>query len=390
MVLQIINVEGVVVLKKIFITLISTIVIILTMLFIHYIDMRSVVNVKVYTVKETGIVSSISSSGKVEEVNKAELFAEYPVRVKDIKVREGDKVGKDQPLVELELQELELQLEQAKANLEIEKLNFEKIIKENYFSNVFENKQQEPKGNIQETWNERTAYTYPGKDIINVYQKKIEIAQLEVQELEKKLQQQPKVLKSPITGIITAVNVKKGSVTNSLQPIITISDIDNLQVKVNIGEYYISKIKEGQKVEITGDAFEGICYSGRVQKISPIAKQVPSGQSSETVIELTVDVIDENTVLKPGYSTEVKIITDTKDNTLILPYEAIVQDSDNNDIVYVVKDNRAYKRKVVTGAELELEIEILEGLKKGEKVILNPPKKIKDGTKVRIAATRKR
>jgi HlyD family secretion protein len=359
------------------------------MLILHYRDVSEMIDVKVYSVQETGIVSSVTSNGKIEEIAKKDLFVEIPVRIHTIYVKEGEKVNKGQPLAELDFQDLELQLEQAKTNLEIEQLKFEKIVKEVYNAKVYDEKKEDYIKNVQKVWNEDETATYLDKDIAAVYQKKMQLAKLKVQELERKLQQYPKVLVSPISGIVTEINANKGSVVDSLKPIITVSDISRLQVKANIGEYYISQIKEGQKVEITGDAFEGMCYLGKVKKISPIAKQISSGQNTETIIEVIVDIIDEDTLLKPGYSAQVKIITDAKDNTLILPYEAVVQDEENNDIVYVVKNNRAYKRKVKTGAELELEIEIIKGLTKGEKVILNPPPEIKDGSKVRITTVKK-
>lgn len=356
----------------------------MVILLVHYWDMRAVIDVNVYQLKETGIVSSISSSGKIEEVHKVDLYVNIPLKVQELRVKEGDKVEEGEPLVKLEIQGLKLELEQARANLEIEKLNFASTMRKNY--STFEFKEE---GIPSLEGNETAAAVFSSEDAITVYQKKVEIAELKVQELEKKLKQQPETLISPITGVITAVNIKQGTLTNAAQPVIIISDIDSLQIKVDVEEYYISKIREGQEVEITAEAFEEKNYSGIVKKISPVAKQIPSGQSTSTVVEIIIDILDEDSLLKPGFSARVKVLTDNKEKTLILPYEAIIQDEGNNDIVYIVSNNRAYKRKITTGIELELEIEVLTGLKEHDRVILNPAPNMKDGMKVRMTNKKK-
>ncbi|MGE4283169.1 MAG: efflux RND transporter periplasmic adaptor subunit [Clostridia bacterium] len=370
--------------RKLFFTLFSTFIIIMVILLVHYWDMRAVIDVNVYQLKETGIVSSISSSGKIEEVHKVDLYVNIPLKVQELRVKEGDKVEEGEPLVKLEIQGLKLELEQARANLEIEKLNFASTMRKNY--STFEFKEE---GIPSLEGNETAAAVFSSEDAITVYQKKVEIAELKVQELEKKLKQQPETLISPITGVITAVNIKQGTLTNAAQPVIIISDIDSLQIKVDVEEYYISKIREGQEVEITAEAFEEKNYSGIVKKISPVAKQIPSGQSTSTVVEIIIDILDEDSLLKPGFSARVKVLTDNKEKTLILPYEAIIQDEGNNDIVYIVSNNRAYKRKITTGIELELEIEVLTGLKEHDRVILNPAPNMKDGMKVRMTNKKK-
>ncbi|NLY43197.1 MAG: efflux RND transporter periplasmic adaptor subunit [Clostridiaceae bacterium] len=360
--------------KRIIITVVSTIIVVSIILLSNYIYLSSFIDVKVYKVRKARIISSVSSNGRVEEIDREEIHVETPARINKVMVDVGDQVRAGQELIELELGDLELQLKQARTRLEIEKLNYVNMLNGSNTRLIGEGEY------VQEVWNEYPEYA---GNTAEVYQKRIEIAQLEVEKLEQKLKQQPRILKSPIDGIVTAVNVRKGSITNSLEPVITISNVKNLQVVANVSEYYISKIKEGQKVEIRGEAFKNNCYNGIVKKISPIAKQLITGQNSETIVEIFVDVLNEDSELKPGYSAEIKIITEEKGDALLIPYEAITQDEDNQDMVYVVRNNRAYKRKIVTGAELETEIEVVKGIKEGEKVILNPSKEIRSGTKVR-------
>lgn len=370
--------------KKAVVTVLITLVIVSGILFSHYAGRRSGVFVKTYTVQETGIISSVTSSGKIEAVTKKELFVEVPAKVQEVNVKEGDRVSKGNPLIELDLKDLELQMEQEKIKVELEKLHLEKMLKNPSPGGRFEDEENGIPYGIQDVWKQQGLSAAHQADGLIAQQKQVELAQLRVNELGDKIRQQSKVLTSPIDGVITGLSVAKGNVTSVMKPVITISDLDQLQVKAGIGEYYISKIKEGQRVEITGDAFEGTAYSGVVTHIAPVAKQIASGQHKETIIEVIIDIINENRKLKPGYSASVKVITDRKDKALIVPYEAIVQDEDNNDMVYVYQKGRAHKRKVVVGTELALETEILKGVQKGERVILNPDENLENGTKVKI------
>jgi len=325
----------------------------------NHIYRKSIIEVEVHTVDETTIISSVTSSGKVEEINKSEIYVELPLRVKDIMVKEGDMVKAGQVLFDVDTQSLELQLAQARLST--------------YMGT-----------SAIEAWNEGNPEFNDKEQAMDYYNTKNNTVELQIRDLENKLRNQPKKITSPIDGIITKLNVKKGMIADSTQAAAVVSDVSSLRVKANIGEYFISKIKEGQKVKITGDAFEGESYHGVVKEISPIAKQVNNGHNSETIVEVYIDVIEKETKLKPGYSAEVKIETGRKENVITVPYECVTQENGNIDICYIVRNGRAQKVPVTVGHELELEIEITNGLKKGDKVILNPTDKIKEGTLVKV------
>jgi HlyD family secretion protein len=347
-------------LKKIFIASTITIIIIVILLFVNKIIIDNVSKVKVCIAEKTSLITSITSKGYIEAVKKEELFVEEPLRVDEVRVSEGQQVCKGDILASLDLSELNLEFKNAIANAEMEEIRLNELKKQ-----------------INEG------------ESIGIQIKKLEIANLKVEELQKKIEKQDKYLISPINGVVTQLNISKGRYVDIIDPLIIISDMSELQVRLEVDEYYISDIETGQDVIIFPKAYEDKEVKGLVRYISPYAERKNNENIDDVSIEVIVDIINFNNILKPGYTVEAKIITERKAETLIVPYEAVLQDEANRDYVYIVgTDNKAIKKYVLIGKELDLEVELLEGLDEGDVVILNPNEEI--SSKVKIAEYIKR
>ncbi len=143
---------------------------------------------------------------------------------------------------------------------------------------------------------------------------------------------------------------------------------DSVCVQIYVPEQDISKVKLGQPAEITGDAFPGITYIGTVDKIADIAGKIQSGGTQKTVVEVTVNVQEPDDILKHGYTAIVKLCTSEPSIMEILPYEAINQD-DNGEFVYILRNGRVYKRYVETGRELSGGVELKTSIASDENII---------------------
>ena len=86
--------------------------------------------------------------------------------------------------------------------------------------------------------------------------------------------------------------------------------------------------------------------------------------------------------MKPGYDLNAKIITEKKNDSLIVPDSAVF-DYKGESSVFVVEDNRAIIRKIKKGIESENTLEVLEGLEENEKIIKKPSNNIKEGIKIK-------
>ena len=146
-------------------------------------------------------------------------------------------------------------------------------------------------------------------------------------------------------------------------------------------------IEVGQRAELTGEAFSNHKYVATVTEISPIAKQKNSlVDSGERTVDVLLSIKTENTVLRPGYSVNAKIFTDSHNNATVLPYSCIFQVNDK-EFVFVESGGIIYKRAIRTGFELDDVVEICSGVDAGERVVLNPSEDLKHEMSVKVGET---
>lgn len=136
---------------------------------------------------------------------------------------------------------------------------------------------------------------------------------------------------SPINGVITAENNSNDESVQSGKTILTVVDPTSLKIKVAVDELNISKVKVGQKTEITFDALKDKTYEGSVESVAAV------GTTSNNVTTYDVVVSIANpTDVKIGMNTNVNILVDSKDNALTIPVEALI---DRNGKKFVMVPN---------------------------------------------------
>ena len=196
-----------------------------------------------------------------------------------------------------------------------------------------------------------------------------------------------KEITAPVNGVLTALNVQSGELADSSKPCAVISSSDELQVKVAIHEKDIKRVAVGQKVQVSGTAFQKDTYTGTVTEISPSARQQYVGSVTETVVDaivtLDTDCLDDS--LRLGLTAQADVIVEELPDALVIPYGCILQDEENREFVYVVQEGCAVKRVVETGSELKEGCCITGGLQAGEQIVLQPDKITKDGEKVQLS-----
>ncbi len=148
----------------------------------------------------------------------------------------------------------------------------------------------------------------------------------------------------------------------------TLPDLSAMNSKCYVNEIDISKVKSGQKVNLTVDAFPEKKYTGIVTYVANIGEQLPSADAK--VFEINIKVNEYDPVLRPAMTTGNLIEIAHFKDTLFLPLEAVHGGADST--TYVITTNN--KRKVVlTGAKNDTHIIIDKGLKEGEEVYLSVP-----------------
>lgn len=164
--------------------------------------------------------------------------------------------------------------------------------------------------------------------------------------------------------------VREGATVRERQTIITIPNLSRMLVKVSIHESYIKKVKKGQKVHITVDAFPDKELNGEVYKVGVLPDSQNRWLNPDLkVYQTTIHVSGTQDWIKPGMTAKVKILVQHLENVLQVPVQAIVP-TDKAQTCIVVKSTGHETRTVETGEFSDDFIEITKGLNEGDKVLL--------------------
>ena len=186
-------------------------------------------------------------------------------------------------------------------------------------------------------------------------------------------QKEKTVIRSPINGIVLSLTAQQGEVIAaglSAPVLITVADLDRLEVRAYVDETDIGRIRLGMQTEVRVDAFAGRVFHGKVTKIAAAS----TVKDNVVTYETTIAVSNPDRLLRPDMTTNVSFILGERKNVLLVPSEAVHQET-NRSIVYVIHPERkgverAETRKVDPGFDDGTHTEIRSGLKQGEAVVL--------------------
>lgn len=205
--------------------------------------------------------------------------------------------------------------------------------------------------------------------------------QTELRQLQVKIQKMMTGLQSlqvtaPQNGMLVYYSnwngkVKPGSTINTWNPIIaSIPDLTEMISKTYVNEIDISKVKKGQSVSLSIDAFADKKITGEIISVANIGQQL-SGSDAK-VFEVEIKVLEQDSMLKPSMTTSNKINIKQLLGVLFIPIEAVFS-KETTQFVYVKNGNRFKKMEVKTSESSEEYIEVLQGLSEGQEISLLAP-----------------
>lgn len=200
----------------------------------------------------------------------------------------------------------------------------------------------------------------------NIEQAEIQLKVSEINLELAKLDLENTTIIAPFDGIVLSSNFKEGEYNTPGVTAISIIK-QEFVIKADINETDIAKLKVGQEVSFTLDAFYGEEFSGRIIKISPISKNVGGVVSFEITIK-PENV--ESSKLMYGLSTNLTIVTQETENVLLVPLDALYEENGAKYVEILKEDGSIEKVKVNTGVSDYEFIEIKSGLKDGDIVII--------------------
>lgn len=284
------------------------------------------------------VTHQIYTAGNVEEEHKKEVFAELPVVPSQVLVDIGDTVTTGQLLARVDTAATQAAL--------FSMLDAANLIPEEYMAVI---------GNISLPENLITDHL-------------------------------PTEILAPSSGVVTSVGLIEGVLSLPTAAICTISSLDRLRLRMTVSETDADLVKEGDTVVFRASATGSQKYEGTVERVFPTATKTVVGTGVQVQVGLYVKPAKDYPRLKPGYSVNGVIVKEEGEVMLTIPYEAVRQDNQNVEYVYLYEDGRAVRRDIVTGTELSYGVCVEEGLTGSDILILNAADIPAEGCPVRYAA----
>lgn len=211
-----------------------------------------------------------------------------------------------------------------------------------------------------------------------------EVAQAKAQFQYYQTQLENTLVRAPFAGTITRKFAQEG---DFVTPMTSASSSDGatsasiaelssgLEVEAKVPEASIAQVEPGQQVEIRSDAYPNNRFEGRVRLVAPRAVQDSQGSSGGvTSFRVKVSLQTGQAQLKSGMNVKLIFICDTIQNALVVPLAAIVTKRDGQTGVLVAtQNNQAKFHPVTVGSSSGSQVQIIEGVTKGDRILLAPP-----------------
>jgi len=219
------------------------------------------------------------------------------------------------------------------------------------------------------------------QDIVTKFE--TQLRQLDIQEKDLEKTYKDSIINSNIDGIVFGKFVEEGSYIQQGTSIMDIGNIDKLYIESDILVEDVMEVLEGAKVHITNKDLNIVDLEGTVKNIHPYAFAKTSDLGiQQKRVKVDIEINGNEKSLRPGYDLVVKIITEEVNNALIVPKKALFI-IDGKDYVFIDDNGKAKLREVITGIENDKDVQIIQGLREGEIVILSPHKEIREGIRIK-------
>jgi membrane fusion protein (multidrug efflux system) len=316
-------------------------------------DETQTVPVEVQPVRRAGMVAVYSGTAPIEAHDEAEVVAKVGGEVRHIYVEEGDTVKSGQVLARLDGDRLRLEVKESEANLRKLERDYTRF------------QELSQKGLVAKNELENAEFDLDALRASN------ERARLELSYTE---------IRAPIAGVVSARHIKVGNTISPNDPTFRVTDLDPLVAYVHIPEKEFRKLAPGQLADVIVDALGGTKFAGTIAIISPTV------DPQTGTFRAKLEVPDDTRRLKPGMFARVNIVYERRENALQVPRNAIV-DSDGEQSVFVVADGKAEQRRIVPGLINGGWVEVKEGLKGDERIVVVGQGGLKTGTLVKVVET---
>jgi RND family efflux transporter MFP subunit len=333
----------------------------------------------------------LNASGYVVAQRKAAVASKITSRLIELSVEEGDSVKAGQVIARLEGEDVEAAKEQAAANLKASRYNLEQAKAELKDATLSfrRNKELVTKGFVSQADYDSAEARYK-KDVAAVEAAGAAIKTAGAALKAAKVAIEYTLIRAPFNAVVLTKDADVGDIVtplgaaaNAKASVVTIADMRSLEVETDVSESNLYQVKIGQPCEIQLDALPDKRFRGVVHMI------VPTADRTKATVQVKVRFIDKDDRILPEMSAKVAFLSrevkkgEEKPRTAV--YSSAIVSRNGKKIVFLVKGNKVIETPVTTGEVFADMTEVLSGVKAGDRVVIKPLDKLKDGRKIKVA-----
>ncbi len=307
--------------------------------------------------REGPITRSIVLPAQIIPFQQATLYAKVSGYLKDIAVDKGDKVRSGMVLARIEIPELVAARAKQQAELKAAQADF---------------------GRLQESLEKTPDLVVP--DMVDQARGRFEVARANVAESETLLGYA--TITAPFSGVITQRFLDPGALVQSgsaNSAILTLMDFSSVRLQVAVPEIESARVLVGQPVSVTTDNLPGRRFEGKVTRFTYALDAANRTMLVEAILP------NSDLVLRPGMLVTVNLGIEHKDKARLMPVEALVTER-LNAFAYTALNGKAVKHAIKAGFTDGKNIEVLDGLKDEDAIILTGKLKLSDGQPIQVAS----
>lgn len=373
----------------------GVVVVVIVLVLVNILKKEKGTAVDVEKITRGTIMQKVTGSGQIRPEVQVKISARVAGKILKLYAEEGDRVKKGQLLVELDQEQYQAALERAESTKLSMRAN-EKKLK----SDLIRAKNLHEQGLMSEAEFEAVQASHEAAES-NTRQ-----AQASVKEAKDALAKTR--LHADMDGTVSMLNKEEGEIALGAQfqedVIMIVADLTKMEAAIEIDENDVINVSMGDTAEVEIDAFADTTFKGVVTKIANSATVKGLGtQEQVTNFEVTVALFDYNEKFRPGMSTTVDIITETRDDVLKVPIQAVTvrpkdklekkpgveehPESESSEeegttskdkkpemieVVFCVEDNKAVSKPVKLGISDDSHYMVISGVEEGDEVITGP------------------
>jgi RND family efflux transporter MFP subunit len=333
--------------------------------------------------------TALNASGYVVAQRKSALASKVTGRLIWLGVEEGSFVKKDQVIARLENQDVSASKDQAAANVHVARFNLEQAKAElrDATASLNRNKELLSRGVIaRQTYDDVLARYDKAEAGVAAAEASLKAAAAALEGAAALLEYT--LIRAPFEAVVLTKDADIGDIVtplgaaaNAKAAVVTIADMSSLEVEADVSESNLSRVRPGQPCEIQLDALPDQRFRGEIHMI------VPTADRSKATVMVKVRFVDKDKRILPEMSAKVAFLSrpvtgDEKRPRIALNQSAVVNRKNHKE-VFLVKGNSVVETPVNLGAPIGDMVEVLQGVKVGDVVVLNPPDRLKNGSKIK-------